>query len=105
MNFLRPFAGSSGISSESLFHGMIQEIIPLSDDIPLDPAKSRRKFINGEIKTYMAELLMRTPGGVKKWILDTSVPLHDEETGRIIGSQGVLYNDSHRMKILDSVIE
>jgi len=91
--------------TESLFHGMIEEIIPLSDDIPLDSAKSRSKFINGDIKTYMAELLMRTPGGVKKWILDTSVPLHDEETGRIIGSQGVLYNDSHRMKILDSVIE
>ncbi|HUV00673.1 MAG TPA: HAMP domain-containing sensor histidine kinase, partial [Bacteroidales bacterium] len=91
--------------TESLFHGMIEEIIPLSDDIPLDSAKSRSKFINGDIKTYMAELLMRTSGGVKKWIFDTSVPLHDEETGSIIGSQGVLYNDSHRMKILDSVIE
>jgi signal transduction histidine kinase len=91
--------------TESRFQEMIEEIIPLSDNIPLDPARSRRKFIKGGIKIYMAELLMRTPGGGRKWILDTSVPLIDEETGMVIGSRGILYDDSHRKKILDTFTE
>jgi signal transduction histidine kinase len=90
--------------TESLFLEMIEEIIPLSDNIPVDPVKSRRKFIDGRIKSYMAELLMRLPGGGRKWILDTSVPIFDEETGRVIGSSGVLYDDSTRKQILDSLV-
>jgi signal transduction histidine kinase len=91
--------------TESRFQEMIEEIIPLSDNIPLDPSRSRKKFITGGIKTYMAELLMRTPGGGKKWILDTSVPLIDEETGTVIGARGVLYDDSRRKVILDTFTE
>ena len=91
--------------TEKLFQDMIEEIIPLSDDIPADPVKSRRKFLNGEIKNYRAEVLVRLPGGEKKWILDTSVPLVDEETGRVLGALGILYNDNDRRQILDKLVE
>ncbi len=91
--------------TETRFQGMIEEIIPLSDEIPSDPVTCRRKFLNGEIKSYMAELLVKMPEGDRKWILDTSVPLYDDETGRVIGSRGVLYDDSHRKKILDTLTE
>jgi signal transduction histidine kinase len=84
---------------------MIEEIIPLSGNIPLDPALCRKKFINGEIKSYAAEVLIRLPDGAKRWILDTSVPIYDNETGRVIGSQGFLYDDDGRKRILDMVQE
>lgn len=91
--------------TESLYQGMIEEIIPLSGDIPADPDVSRRKFINGEIGYYAAEVLVRLPAGGRRWILDTSVPLYDDETGRIVGSQGCLYDDSCRTRILDLMLE
>jgi signal transduction histidine kinase len=84
---------------------MIEEIIPLSGNIPSDTALCRRKFINGEITSYAAEVLVRLPDGAKRWILDTSVPLYDNETGRVIGSQGFLYDDDGRKRILDMVLE
>ncbi|MFH0841901.1 MAG: HAMP domain-containing sensor histidine kinase [Bacteroidota bacterium] len=91
--------------TESLYYSMIEEIIPLSGDIPVDMSLCRRKFINGEIKSYAAEVLIRHPGGGRKWILDTSVPLYDNETGMIIGSQGYLYDDNGRKRILDLALE
>lgn len=91
--------------TERLYYGMIEEIIPLSGNIPADPVKCRRKFINGEIKSYAAEVLIRLPDGAKRWILDTSVPHYDKETGRVIGSQGFLYDDDGRKRILDMVLE
>ncbi len=91
--------------TESLYYSIIEEIIPLHGNIPADPALCRRKFINGEIKSYAAEVLIRLPDGAKKWILDTSVPLYDNDTGRVIGSQGFLYDDNGRKRILDMVLE
>jgi len=91
--------------TESLYYSIIEEIIPLHGNIPADPALCRSKFINGEIKSYAAEVLIRLPDGAKKWILDTSVPLYDNDTGRVIGSQGFLYDDNGRKRILDMVLE
>jgi signal transduction histidine kinase len=86
--------------TEKRYYEMIKEIIPLSNDIPKDPAESRRKFINGEIKTYRAEVLLQMPGGEKKWIRDAALPLLDEETGKVIGALGILMNINYRSKIV-----
>jgi len=94
-----------GDFTEKLFQGMITGVIPLSGNIPPDPELSRRKFIKGEIRHYIAELLMSLPGGARKWILDTSVPVLDEETGRVIGSQGMLYDDTCRAGLLDRILK
>ena len=91
--------------TEKLFFEMIEEIIPLSDDIPTDPVNSRTKFINGEIDNYRANVKVRLPGGNKRWILDTSVPIVDEETGKVIGAAGFLYDDNSRKHILDKLVE
>jgi len=53
--------------TEKVFNDIIEEMVPLSDDIPRDPAEARMKFINGDIKCYNAELLIRMPGGKKRW--------------------------------------
>jgi signal transduction histidine kinase len=83
-----------GDFTERMFNEMIEEVVPLSDDIPRDPAEVRRKFISGELKSYRAEVLVRLPGGDKRWIRDASLPLTDEETGKVIGAFGILYDIS-----------
>ena len=82
--------------TERAFHEMIEEIIPLSDNMPSDLPESREKLINGELKSYKAEVLVRMPGGEKKWIQDTSLPLLDDETGKVIGAFGILFDIDER---------
>jgi len=82
--------------TERAFHEMIEEIIPLSDNMPSELSESREKLINGEMKSYKAEVLIRMPGGEKKWIQDTSLPLIDDETGKIIGAFGILFDIDER---------
>jgi signal transduction histidine kinase len=80
--------------TEKMFHEMIEEVVPLSGDIPADPEETRRKFISGELRSYRAEVLVRRAGGEKRWIRDASLPLVDEETGKVIGAFGILYDIS-----------
>jgi signal transduction histidine kinase len=83
---------SPGDLTEKLFYGMIEEIVPLSKELPADISELRRKFINGEIKSYKVELLVRTADGKKKWIRDSSLPLINEDTGKVIGAFGIFYD-------------
>jgi signal transduction histidine kinase len=91
--------------TEKLFYEMTEAIIPLSDDIPADPALSRRKFLKGEIKNYRADILVNTPQGQKKWIRDTSVPMIDEKTGNVIGALGILYDDNAQKLLLENLLK
>jgi signal transduction histidine kinase len=86
--------------TEKVFHGMIDEIVPLSENIPRELSESRRKFIDGEMNSYKAEVLISMPGGEKKWIQDCSLPLIDEETGKVIGAFGILFDINERKQIL-----
>lgn len=76
--------------TEKRYHDMIEEVIPLSGNIPSDPAEARRRIMAGEVSTYRTEVLVRTSSGERKWIRDTSLPYADNETGRIIGAFGIL---------------
>ena len=89
--------------TEKCFHEMIDKIVPLSDDFPSELSESREKFISGELKNYKAEVLIRIPGGEKKWIRDSSLPLIDEETGKVIGAFGILFDINERKKFLDQL--
>lgn len=91
--------------TEKLFFEIIEDIIPLTADIPVDPVSSRTKFLNGEIDNYRANVKVRLPGGRKRWILDTSVPIVDDETGKVIGAAGFLYDDNYRKHILEKLVE
>jgi signal transduction histidine kinase len=91
---------NSGEFTEQLFQGMIEEIIPLSEDIPKDRVESREKFINRGIQRYKAEILVRTPCGEKKWIRDSSVPVTDDKTGNVIGLFGIFFDISEHKQTL-----
>jgi len=93
----------SGDLTERLFIEMIEEVIPIYENIPADIYNSREKFLNGEIEKYKVEILIKTPSGEKKWIRDTSLPLKDEDTGRIIGSVGILFDITETKKTLASL--
>lgn len=87
--------------TERYYNNMIEEIVPLSDDIPNDPVIIREKFINGDIKNFKAEVLVRTMGGEKKWIRESSLPMIDEFTGKVIGSFGILFDISRRKLVVN----
>ena len=82
--------------SEKVYTSMIEEIIPQTEGIPSDIIESRYKFINGEITHYRAEVRLRLPDGRLKWIEDTSLPLFDHETGKVVGSYGILFDIDRR---------
>jgi signal transduction histidine kinase len=90
------FGLEPGSFTEAAFQNMIEEVDPLLDHIPVSITESRTKFINGELEKYNAEILVRTASGERKWIRDSSLPLKDEGTGKVIGSYGILFDVSER---------
>jgi signal transduction histidine kinase len=76
--------------TEKLFNEMILEVHPLTPDLPTDSREARKKFLNGEIPSYKADILIYTNEKRKKWIRDTSLPMYDEESGKVIGAFGIL---------------
>ena len=91
--------------TENRYNELIEEVIPLSDEISPDLAVSRIKFRNGEIKNYKAEVLIKTPDGNRKWIQDSSLPLMDRETGKVIGAFGILFDIDESKKTLGHLEE
>jgi signal transduction histidine kinase len=89
--------------TEKLFHSMIEEVVPLSDDIPADLSEAREKLISGELRSYKAERLLRTSIGEKRWILDSSLPLTDETTGKVVGEFGILFDINESKQIIGSL--
>jgi signal transduction histidine kinase len=73
-----------------MYYDIIEEVVPLSVNIPSDAAEARRMILAGEVSTYRTEVLIRKPSGERRWIRDTSLPYADIETGKIIGAFGIL---------------
>lgn len=86
--------------TEQLFQQMIKEIIPLADGISSDRTELRQQIINGEIRKYKAEILVKTPDGQQKWIKDCSIPIIDSITGQVIGLSGILFDITEQKNIL-----
>lgn len=89
--------------TERLFLDLIEEVVPLYDNIPVNLRDSREKFIRGEIDKYKVEIQIRTSAGEKKWIRDSSLPLRDDATGRIIGSVGILFDITDTKAVMASL--
>lgn len=53
-------------------------------------------FKNSKVDKYQADMKMITHSGKIKWISDSSVPIIDELTGKIIGSYGILMDITDR---------
>jgi signal transduction histidine kinase len=94
--------------TERLFLQMIEEIIPLSENIPRNPVELREKIMSREIRSYKAEIRVITPGGENKWIKDCSLPVVDKKTGRVTGLMGIFFDISeqkHTLLLLEKALE
>lgn len=91
--------------TEDMFQKLILEVKPLSDHIPVLISEARTGFIKGEIRKYKVELLIETADGNRRWIHDTSLPLIDDVTGKIIGSYGILFDISEKKYALANLQE
>ncbi len=89
--------------TEKQYHSLIKKVVPLSDDLPADLAELREKFTSGELSSYKAEILIRTGEGEEKWILDSCLPVVDEETGRVYGASGILFDIDEKNRVLDKL--
>lgn len=85
--------------TEKLFNSLVEEVNPLLPEIPIDSAECRSKMVKGDIPHYKADVRIRTPKGEVKWINDSSLPIRDEKTGKIIGAQGILIDIDKRKRI------
>jgi signal transduction histidine kinase len=94
-----------GDFTEKVFESIIEKIVPLSEDTPADISEAHRKFINGEIRSYKAEILVKTTGDERKWIHYASLPLIDEETGKAAGAFGILYDITGSKLYLERIKE
>jgi PAS domain S-box-containing protein len=83
--------------TEKLFNSLVEVVNPLLPEIPIDPTECRRKMVKGDIPHYKADILIRSTKGEAKWINESSLPIRDEKTGKIIGAQGILIDiDKHK---------
>jgi signal transduction histidine kinase len=99
---------SSDRLTERLFLQMVEEIIPLLENIPRNTVELREKIIRGEIRNYKAEIRVITAVGENKWIKDCSLPVVDEKTGKVTGLKGIFFDISehkHTLLLLEKALE
>ena len=94
-----------GDFTEKAFNTMIEKTVPLSEGTPSDILEAHLKFRDGEIRSYNAEILVRTAGNERKWIRYSSLPLIDEETGKVAGAFGILYDITGSRLYLERIKE
>lgn len=89
--------------TESRFNAMIRQVEPMLPNIPEDPAVCRRQMVKGKIDSYKADICIETDSGEIRWLSDTSIPLKEEETGKVIGAFGIL-QDITRRKLAEEAL-
>jgi signal transduction histidine kinase len=89
--------------TEKVFLEMVEKVVPLTPGITPETLETRGKFINGELKSYKAEVLLKLRSGERKWIQDSSLPLTDEETGKVIGAFGILFDINDRKRHMNNL--
>jgi len=92
-----------GISPDELTFQRMQEItkeIVVTDpDAPADPHAYGEAFRRGEFSHFRVDLRITTPSGEEKWVNDSAIPVHDSETGEVIGSLGILQDITERKRV------
>ncbi len=78
---------------------LVDDIIIIDPDAPQQFDEYVKAFCEGKIDQYRVDLLIHTRSGELKWISDCSVPLHDEESGHVIGSLGILQDITKRKQV------
>lgn len=89
--------------TEQYFHQITDEIIPLTEGFSRNRVEARNQILNGDIRRCKSEILVTIPNGQQKWIKDTSIPIVDNKTGKVIGLAGIFFDISEEKKILNQL--
>ncbi|MBN1478535.1 PAS domain S-box protein [Candidatus Sumerlaeota bacterium] len=86
-----------------LFRDLVQEITVMEPGAPSDAYEYGRAFRRGEFPRYRADFRIVTPRGEEKWISDCSIPIHDKESGEVIGTLGILQDITARRQVEEAL--
>jgi len=74
---------------------IIREVVIPGPEEYHDEVEYSRDFQNGKINKFQADYCITTPSG-EKWISDFAIPIHDEKSGAVVGSIGILQDITQR---------
>ena len=78
------------IIKHSMMSALIKERLVVDTLGPADYSEYVNLCKNGLRNRFQVQFRIVTPGGKKKWISDFSIPIKDQNTGDVIGLQGIL---------------
>ncbi|MCX7765091.1 MAG: PAS domain S-box protein, partial [Candidatus Sumerlaeia bacterium] len=81
------------------FKRLIKERIVMEPGAPTDPVEYSKAVLDGKFNRYWVDLKIITPQGKVKWINDCAVLLRDEQTGKPVGSVGILQDVTLRRQM------
>lgn len=87
------------------FKQLIKERIVMEPGAPADPVEYTKAVIKGKFDRYWVDLKIVTPQGKVKWINDCAVLLRDEQTGKPVGSAGILQDVTLRRQMEQNLRE
>ena len=87
----------AGKLTQDMFRDLIEEVVITdSGAMDLSPQEYRRALETGQIAHYQADYKIRSARGEIKWLSDFAVPVHDENTGELVGALGILQDITER---------
>lgn len=91
--------------NQETLRSIIKKTIVVDSSGETDPDQYRQSFFKGNRNHYNVDLEIETPAGQTKWISDICVAIKDENTGEMIGSQGILQDITERIHIREALRE
>jgi len=82
---------------------MVQEIVVTEPGSWPDPRAYIESFKKGDVKTYRTDIRILLPGGEEKWLSDSSILIHDTNSGRAVASVGILHDITERKRIEQAI--
>jgi len=87
-----------GLTPEQMKKHIKETVVTDPEAASTDPSEYARAFREGSLKRYQADYRIVNPLGVEHWLSDCSLPVYDPDTGKVIGSQGILHDITDRKK-------
>jgi len=85
--------------TREIFNQLIEEMIPVDPSAPRDMAAYSKTVANGKRDRHQVDIRIRTPQGEVKWLSDSSFPIRDEKTGKVISSMGIVQDITDRKQV------
>jgi len=81
------------------YHDRILERIVTDETLPQDAIQLARYFEEGKVDRYRVDFKIIDDNGEERWLHDSSIPIKDPETGKVVESLGILVDVTDRRRI------